>query len=133
MTGADDGTLQFAGNGMTAVTATAPMQAYYKDWGPRLGFAYAIGNKTVLRGAYGMYYAHGGGTSGGNNSLPSSNMELGFSAQPSPKSPGDSLPAFYLNNSGYNSTLTTTTTAFGTSTVAAPPVYDPTYGTYYSI
>jgi len=81
------------------------VKTYYKNWGPRLGAAYALGSKTVIRAAYGIYYAHGGGTSGGATTLPASGMELGFSAAPNPPSPGDSLPAFYLNNSGYNEFL----------------------------
>lgn len=108
------------------------MDTYYKDWGPRLGVAYALGSKTVIRAAYGIYYAHGGGTSGGQTILPTSGMELGFSAAPNPPSPGDSLPAFYLNNSNYNATLSNS--AFGGSgfTVAAPPIYNASYATYYS-
>jgi hypothetical protein len=102
-----------------------------------LGAAYALGDKTVVRAAYGIYYAHGGGTSGGSTSLPASGMELGFSAVPNPPSPGDSLPAFYLNNSAYFTSGTNgsvANTAFGGNgySVAAPPIYNAAYATYYS-
>ena len=95
------GALLFAGSGTDGCNCTTPMKTYYKDWGPRLGVAYALGNKTVIRAAYGMYYAHGGGTSGGATALPSTTMELGYAAAPNPTEAnlGDSLPAFYLNNS----------------------------------
>jgi hypothetical protein len=29
----------------------------YNDWAPRLGFSYQVGNQTVVRGGYGVYYA----------------------------------------------------------------------------
>lgn len=30
--------------------------AQHNDWAPRLGFAYSIGAKTVVRGAYGIFW-----------------------------------------------------------------------------
>lgn len=128
------GTLEFAGSGTDGCNCTTPMHTYYGEFGPRLGLAYSLGNKTVIRAAYGIYFAHGGGTSGGATSLPSTTMELGFAAAPNPTEAnvGDSLPAFYLNNSNYNSNPAFSSTAFGSSTVAAPPVYNASYATYYS-
>jgi hypothetical protein len=127
-----NGALQFAGYGNDGCECLSPISTYHKEFGPRLGAAYALDSKTVIRAAYGVYYAHGGGTSGGATTLPSSGMELGFSAVPNPPSPGDSLPAFYLNNTGYNATLTNT--AFGGSgySVTVPPIYNSTYATFYS-
>jgi len=126
------GALQFAGGGTDACNCATPMNTDYNDWGPRVGAAYELGSKTVLRAAYGIYYAHGGGTSGGATSLPASGMELGFSAVPNPPSPGDSLPAFYLNNSAYNTTLNNTSFGGNGYSVAAPPIYNAAYATYYS-
>jgi hypothetical protein len=153
VTGASDGTLEFAGSGTDSCNCSSPMQTYYKDWGPRLGLAYSVNNKTVIHAAYGIYYAHGGGTSGGANTLPTTTMELGLSAAPNPKSLGFSLPAFYLNGNGTGTSMNAaggsgaawssaatsggdpnnpTNTAFGTATVAPPPVYYAQYGTFYS-
>jgi len=142
------GALQFAGNGTDSCNCSTPMNTYHGDWGPRLGLAYAVDNKTVIRAAYGIYYAHGGGTSGGNNILPTTTMLLGLSAAPNPKSPGASLPAFYLNGnqtafSGDSSTTAVhglsndpNNTNFGGPgySVTAPgtTTINPGYGTIYS-
>jgi len=142
-----NGTLEFAGSGTDSCNCSTPMQTYYKDWGPRLGLAYAVNNKTVIRAAYGIYYAHGGGTSGGATALPSSNMLLGFSASPNVKTPGASLPAFYLNGqpaASFSGSATVNglsnvpdNTNFGGPgySVTAPgtTTINPGYGTYYSI
>jgi hypothetical protein len=142
-----NGTLEFAGSGTDSCNCSTPMQTYYKDWGPRLGLAYAVNNKTVIRAAYGIYYAHGGGTSGGATALPSSNMLLGFSASPNVKTPGASLPAFYLNGqpaANFSGSATVNglsnvpdNTNFGGPgySVTAPgtTTINPGYGTYYSI
>ncbi len=126
------GALQFAGSGTDGCGCITPLQTYYKNFGPRLGFAWQFTNRVVLRGSYGIYYGKGGGTSGGQTTLPSSNMELGYAASPNPSSPGLSLPAFYLNNSAYFTNAGIANTDFGASTVAPPPVFNAGYATYYS-
>ena len=35
---------------------TRPQDIYKKAFGPRVGFAYSINDKTVLRGGYGIFY-----------------------------------------------------------------------------
>ena len=44
------------------------MKTYWKNFGPRLGFDYAINDKTVIRAASGLVYSQGGGTGGGRTS-----------------------------------------------------------------
>jgi len=144
-----NGALEFAGNGTNSCNCSTPIHTYYKDWGPRLGLAYAVNSKTVIRAAIGTYYAHGGGTSGGYTSLLSTAMQLGYETTPNPPSPGASLPAFYLNGTQQpNSPFTNGTvgpnnyandpnnTAFGgpgySITVPGATTLNPGYGTYYS-
>ncbi|MDX2154122.1 MAG: TonB-dependent receptor [Bryobacteraceae bacterium] len=51
----------------------------WKSFGPRLGIAYQLTEKTVLRSGYGIYYAQGNANAGLRDSLQSS---VGFVAQP---------------------------------------------------
>jgi hypothetical protein len=139
------GVLQVAGYGTNSCNCKTPMIDYKKNFGPRLGFAYAVNNSTVIRASIGMYYALGGGTGGtANSTQPGSALELGYSAAPNPPSPGVALPAFYLNGNPALSAkagqkvLTysddPTNTSFGGPgfSVVAPPITDPGYATFYS-
>jgi hypothetical protein len=51
----------------------------WKGFGPRLGLAYRLTDRTVLRSGYGIYYAQGNANAGLRDSLQSS---VGFVAQP---------------------------------------------------
>jgi hypothetical protein len=140
------GALEFAGHGTNSCNCSTPVSSYKNNWGPRLGIAYSLNSKTVIRASAGMYYALGGGTGGtANSTQPGSALELGYSAAPSPTTPGVVLPAFYLNGNpalsahAGNKILGTysndpTNTSFGGPgySVTAPPTTDAGYATFYS-
>lgn len=58
----------------------------YSDWGPRIGFAYSLNSKTVVRGGYGLYYApllyneFGRGGQAGFSVQGGANINFGFDA-----------------------------------------------------
>jgi hypothetical protein len=51
------GAYQFAGSGGGRTGTNTPQSIYWKAFAPRLGFAYALTPTTVIRSAYGIYYA----------------------------------------------------------------------------
>ncbi len=67
------GTLEFAGNGDPSVfcNCTRPSPIWYKNIAPRLGMAYSIDSKTVIRGSYNVNFARGDWTSGSQSGSPS--------------------------------------------------------------
>ena len=96
--GAVTGALQFAGDrgpGLSCQCRT-PVKTYWKNFEPRIGFAYAVDSKTVFRGGYSLTYSHGG-ANGGAAGAGTGTGQTGFST---PISFSDSTagPAFYLNN-----------------------------------
>jgi len=87
-----NGAMAYVGHGTGTINANTPVSNYYKNWGPRLGLAYQLGSKTVVRASYGVVFAHQNAVGGGETNL----ATLGFSAAPSFKANGSLLSTFPL-------------------------------------
>ncbi|MGB6973903.1 MAG: TonB-dependent receptor [Terracidiphilus sp.] len=112
-----NGALNFAGTGAGTINAATPVSNYYKNFGPRLGLAYHVGSKAVIRASYGVMFTHGDAVGGGATSLGT----LGFSAAPSFSS-SSLLSTFPLT--GTNGTIPAYA---GASGVASGPAYGTGY------
>jgi hypothetical protein len=77
------GALQFAGNSPSGCNCRTGVKDYYKNFGPRLGFAFQSDPKTVWRGSWGVMYTHGNGVGGSANSRTGTGT-LGYTASPKP-------------------------------------------------
>jgi hypothetical protein len=124
------GALEFAGsNGGPGVSCgcKTPVNNYWKNWGPHLGFAYSINDKTVVRGGFSTLYSHGGGT-GGAGGAGTGPSQMGFTSAPSfnPGAAGPAAgPAFYLNNSAAFTALGLANTNFGGPGYSVPAITPP--------
>jgi hypothetical protein len=101
------GVLQFAGNyGGAGVSCgcTTPVQTWWKNWGPRVGLAYAVDDKTVFRVGFGMVFSEAGGV-GGRGGAFNGTGQTGFNTTatgPAETTSGAAAgPSFYLNNGAY--------------------------------
>jgi len=88
------GALEFAGSGTDSCNCQDPVDPHYKNFGPRLGVAYRLDDKTVFRAGYAIMYAHVGAVGGRNNSRMGLS-QLGFNATDNASSPGNNAPAYY--------------------------------------
>lgn len=90
------GALAFLGDGPGRNGRRSFADTYYKAFGPRVGLAYQLTAKTVLRAGYGIYYAAGNANAGLRDSL---SQTYGFSANPvfTTLDQGKT-PAFYWDN-----------------------------------
>jgi hypothetical protein len=98
------GELQFAGNyGGAGVSCgcSTPVHTYWKNWGPRVGLAYAVDDKTVFRIGFGEVFTAAGGV-GGRGGAYQGTGQTGFNVTaigPAEVTTGASAnPSFYLNN-----------------------------------
>lgn len=114
------GALQFTGTGANTCNCKTPVNNYFKNFGPRIGLAYQVDPKTVIRASYGIMFSHGDGVGG----LAYSIGTLGFAASPSFASVNDITTMTGLLNGG-NGVLPSYTGATGAAA-------GPTYGTGYS-
>jgi hypothetical protein len=112
------GALQFAGNGTDSCNCKDPVDTHYKNFGPRLGAAYRINDKTVLRAGYAIMYVHVGGVGGRNNSRQGLS-QLGYTGTNNQTSISQNNPAYYWDNG---------VPAF----LQPPPFINPGYGAGYN-
>jgi hypothetical protein len=94
------GTLAFAGGTASNGPYTglhSPSAMWYKNIAPRLGLAYSIDSKTVIRASYDVAYSRGDWTAGGGSQHVPSQMGL----IPSASAPGgvSNAPSFYWDGS----------------------------------
>jgi len=95
------GMLQFAGNyGGTGVSCNCrtPVHTYWKNFGPRLGFAYTVNPKTVIRSGFAVVYSQAGGV-GGRGGYGTGTGQTGFNMTATGASDSINGPSYYLNNS----------------------------------
>ncbi|HEX4576153.1 MAG TPA: TonB-dependent receptor, partial [Edaphobacter sp.] len=115
-----NGALQFTGTGANTCNCRTPVNNYYQNLGPRLGLAYQVDPKTVIRASYGVMYTHGNGVGGGSGYASQTGNTLGFAASPSFSANAQLLGG--LNWTGNNS-------AFPAYTQGAGRASGPAFGT----
>lgn len=102
------GLLQFAGSsggpGVSCGCST-PVHTYWRNWGPRVGLAYSINNKTVMRAGFAVVFSQGGGV-GGRGGAYNGTGQTGFNQTAIAPTEGfagtGAGPSFWLNtNSSY--------------------------------
>lgn len=114
-----NGALQFTGHGNGTCNCSTPVNNYFKNFGPRVGVAYQLGSKNVVRASYGVMFSHGDAVGGLNTSLGT----LGFSAAPSFSSS--------LAQTSMTGLLVGGTGAIPSYTLASGSASGPAYGTGY--
>ena len=88
------GALVFAGDVPNGCKCRNDIQTYYKNFQPRVGFAYGLTRKTVVRGGYSMTAVRRGAAGGSGTKIGTG--VLGFSANPTFNSLDNGIsPAFY--------------------------------------
>jgi Carboxypeptidase regulatory-like domain len=122
-----NGALQYTGTGPNTCNCSTPVSNYYKNIGPRVGLAYQVDPKTVIRASYGVMFTHGNAVGGLATSLGGptvGNGTLGFSA----------APTFSSSSSTFISSapFTLTNGAIPSYTPAAGVASGPAYGTGYT-
>ena len=108
------GALQFAGSGPNTCNCSTPVKMHYLNLGPRIGAAYQVDPKTVVRGSFSIAYSHAGGVGGRVNGRQGLS-QTGFNTTGSFASTVTGQPAFNWDN--------------GYPAFPAPPFINPTFGT----
>jgi hypothetical protein len=114
--GGRPGALMFGGNILPggSCNCSTPIRTQYGSLGPRIGFAWSLNDKTVVRGAYGIMYSRRGAVGGRGGARTGTDL-LGFSANPGFANSDGFSPAFYWD--------------LGVPAYQRPPILDPTLNT----
>jgi len=112
------GILQFYGDGQNSCHCSTNVETKLTNFGPRLGLAYSLNAKTVIRAGYSVMYTHRGAT-GGRGGARTGTGTLGLSASLAFTSLDQGIsPAFYWDQ--------------GVPPYQKPPFFDPGYGTAFN-
>jgi hypothetical protein len=114
LAGGIPGALEFAGNGPDSCHCSTPIKQHNLNLAPRIGVAYRLDDKTVIRAGYGIFYAHAGGVGGRTNGRQGLS-QVGFNNNGSLSSAVTGQPA-YVWDSGYP------------GNPLNPPFFNPSYG-----
>jgi hypothetical protein len=74
------GALEFTGYGIDSCQCRTTIQTHYGDIAPRIGMAYQLNKKTVIRGSFGTFYYNAGAL--GGNAQSGGISLLGYTASP---------------------------------------------------
>src|SRR5438105_7801960 len=111
------GALIFAGKGAGRAGTRTFEDPAHDAWGPRIGFAYRLGDRNAIRGGYGIYYA------GVSFDQFVGQPTVGFQSNPTvPNIFNGQKPAFLLD-SGFPQT----NPACAGACIKLPPFIDPTF------
>ena len=112
------GALGFYGNVQNGCNCSSTIDTYLRNFGPRIGIAFSLNDKTVIRAGYSIMYTHRGAVGGRGGGRYGTDM-VGYSANAVINGPNDGFsPAFDWDN--------------GVPAYQQPPVFDPSYGTGYN-
>jgi hypothetical protein len=93
------GAVRFLGNGPGRDNSRKSFaDTYYRNFGPRFGFAFEAASHTILRGGYGIFYGAGNATAGLRSSQ---NYIYGFNAAPSYSTPDAGVTPAFQWDSGF--------------------------------
>ncbi len=110
--GGRPGALQYGGTGTNTCNCSTIIKTHYKNFQPRLGLAYSLNNKTVIRAGFLMAYTHGSAGVGGNGATGPG--RTGYNQPAAFASAVTGLPAFYWDE--------------GVPTAPTPPLLTPGFG-----